>query len=71
MTDKNTFPMPFLMSSENAARRIYKKLSSYDFEIYFPKRLIIPMKILSILPYKIYFFIMSKILNNAVKLPPK
>lgn len=71
MTDKNTFPMPFLMSSENAARRIYKKLSSYDFEIYFPKRLIIPMKILSILPYKLYFFIMSKILNNTVKLPLK
>ena len=71
MTDKNTFPMPFLMSSENAAKKIYKKLSSYDFEIYFPKRLIIPMKILSILPYKLYFFIMSKILNNTVKLPLK
>ena len=71
MTDKNAFPMPFLMTSENAARRIYKKLLSSDFEIYFPKRLIIPMKILSILPYKFYFFIMSKILKNTVKLPPK
>ncbi|MDC3090913.1 SDR family NAD(P)-dependent oxidoreductase [Rickettsiales bacterium] len=71
MTDKNNFPMPFLMTSQKAAKRIYEKLFSSDFEIYFPKRLIIPMKILSILPYRIYFFIMSKILNNAVKLPPK
>ena len=61
MTDKNKFKMPFLMSAKDAAQRIYKKLSSKDFEIYFPKRLIIPMKILQILPNKIYFYIMKKI----------
>ena len=71
MTDKNTFPMPFLMSSKEAAKRIYKNLLTSNFEIYFPKRLIIPMKILSIIPYKLYFFIMSKVLKNAIKLPPK
>ena len=65
MTDKNDFPMPFLMTSADAAKRIYKKLSSNDFEIYFPKRLIWPMKLLQILPYKIYFFVMKRITKFA------
>ena len=61
MTDKNDFPMPFLMTSAEAAKRIHKKLSTNEFEIYFPKRLIWPMKLLQILPYKIYFFLMKNI----------
>lgn len=71
MTDKNTFPMPFLMSANKAAKIIYKNLFSSKFEIYFPKRLIFPMKILSILPYKVYFFVMKRILKNTIKLPSK
>ncbi len=65
MTDKNNFPMPFLMTATQAAKRIYRELSSSKFEIFFPKRLIVPMKILNILPYKIYFFIMNKILKSS------
>ena len=64
MTDKNDFPMPFLMSAKNAAERIFTKLGSNNFEIYFPKRLILPMKFLKILPNKIYFSIMKKLLRN-------
>mgnify|MGYP001371292641 CR=1 FL=1 len=63
MTDKNQFKMPFLMSPEEAAKRIFNKLQSNDFEIFFPKRLIYPMKLLSILPDKIYFFL----IKNLVK----
>ena len=65
MTDQNPFFMPFLMSPQNAAKRIYKKLESKQFEIYFPKKLIIPMKLLSLLPYSIYFFLIKKL----IKLP--
>ena len=65
MTDKNTFPMPFLMSSEKAAKIIFSKINSNIFEIYFPKMLLIPMKILSFLPYRIYFYLIKKF----VKLP--
>ena len=36
MTDKNTFPMPFLMSSEKAGKIIFK-INSNVFEIYFLK----------------------------------
>ena len=64
MTDKNKFPMPFLMSSEEAAQKIFNKLKSPEFEISFPKKLIIPMKILQIIPYKLYFFL----IKNFVKL---
>ena len=65
MTDKNDFSMPFLMTSADAAKRIYKKLSTNEFEIYFPKRLIWAMKLLQILPYKIYFFVIKKISKFA------
>ena len=65
MTDKNTFPMPFLMNPEKAARIIFSKIRSNIFEIYFPKILLIPMKVLSFLPYRIYFFLIKKF----IKLP--
>ena len=59
MTDKNSFPMPFLMSPEKAAKIIFSKIHSNVFEIYFPKMLLIPMKLISLLPYKIYFFLIK------------
>tara|TARA_B100000989_G_scaffold148388_1_gene110573 strand:+ start:1190 stop:1939 length:750 start_codon:yes stop_codon:yes gene_type:complete len=62
MTKKNKFYMPFIISSKEAAKRIEKKLQSNNFEICFPKKLIIPLKILSLLPYKLYFFFLKKIL---------
>ena len=63
MTDKNPFFMPFLMTPRNAARKIFKQLNTNCFEIYFPKKLIIPMKILRLLPYNIYFFLMKKFIK--------
>ena len=64
MTDKNNFPMPFLISAEEAAKRINKKLWTNDFEIFFPKRFIYIMKLLQLLPNKIYLFLMTKILSK-------
>ena len=64
MTEKNNFPMPFLMGSDKAASIIIKNLNKNKFEIAFPKRLIIPMKILQLLPYGLYFFIMKKVLGK-------
>jgi short-subunit dehydrogenase len=65
MTDKNPFFMPFLMTPNNAAKKIFEKLESSEFEIFFPKKLIIPMKLLRLLPYSIYFFLIKKL----IKLP--
>ena len=62
MTDKNKFKMPFIKSSEFAANKIYKGLiNSNAFEITFPKQLTIVMKILRILPYWKYLYLIKKL----------
>ena len=62
LTDKNTFKMPFIKSSEFAAEKIYKGLiKSNIFEITFPKELTIIMKIFKILPNRIYLFLIKKL----------
>ena len=62
MTDKNDFKMPFLKSSDYAADKIYDGLVNRDvFEIHFPKSLTVILKILSLLPIKLYFAIIGKL----------
>ena len=55
MTADNPFPMPHLISAEDAARRIVKGLASKRFEITFPRRFTWQLKALRILPYSLYF----------------
>ncbi|WP_281646751.1 SDR family NAD(P)-dependent oxidoreductase [Parendozoicomonas sp. Alg238-R29] len=50
LTSQNRFHMPFLMPVDKAAGRIEKYFWNGPFEIYFPKRLILPLKIMRILP---------------------
>lgn len=50
LTAKNTFAMPFILSSLDASKRIIKGIRKEKAHISFPKRLIWPMKILSFLP---------------------
>ncbi|CCQ10895.1 Oxidoreductase, short-chain dehydrogenase/reductase family [Pseudoalteromonas luteoviolacea B = ATCC 29581] len=54
LTDKNDFPMPFLLDSEDAASRIVAGLNRNIKRIEFPKRLIYIMKIISILPNSLW-----------------
>ena len=62
MTDKNDFKMPFLKTPEYAAEKIYDGLiKKNNFEIHFPKELTLTLKFLSILPYKIYFYLVKKL----------
>ena len=61
-TNLNAFPMPFIKSAEFAANKIYSGLvKSYKFEIIFPKFFLFILKIGRILPYKFYFYLVSKI----------
>ena len=61
LTDKNTFKMPFIKSTQFAAKKIYNGLiKSNSFEITFPKELTILMKIFKILPNKIYLYLIGK-----------
>ncbi len=61
LTKLNSFPMPFLKSADYAAEKIYIGLTGkYKFEIFFPWFFIIILKLFRILPYKLYFFLISK-----------
>jgi short-subunit dehydrogenase len=61
LTDKNNFEMPFIISPIQASNYIYKGLMAKKFEIDFPKKFTIFLKILRILPYKFYLPIINKI----------
>tara|TARA_R110002020_G_scaffold2136_4_gene9765 strand:- start:2122 stop:2874 length:753 start_codon:yes stop_codon:yes gene_type:complete len=63
LTDKNDFPMPFLMETDDAAVRIVDGLTQSDrFEIAFPKRMVWLMKTVRWLPYPVFFWLTHKML---------
>ena len=65
LTDQNTFNMPFIKTPEFAANKIYVGLiKNNSFEIHFPKELTLFLKILRILPYRIYLFLINKFVKR-------
>ena len=65
LTDKNNFPMPFLKTVDFAAEKIFKGLvKEKAFEIHFPKGLTLILKFLRVLPYKIYLFLVDKLVKR-------
>ena len=62
LTDKNPFPMPFLMKVEDAVRAMVAGLESSRFEVTFPRRLAYLLKILGLLPYPLFFAVTRKLL---------
>ncbi len=65
LTDKNKFPMPFLKTPEYAAEKIFNGLvKSSAFEIHFPKGLTLTLKFLRILPYRLYLFLVDKLVKR-------
>ena len=63
-TRLNSFKMPFLKSADFAAEKIYNGLvHKKSFEIFFPFLIVFFVKILRILPYKLYFYLWKKIGN--------
>lgn len=51
LTDKNRFKMPALLEPAEAARLILRGLKGRSFEIHFPKRFTLAVKLLRLLPY--------------------
>ena len=55
LTAGNDFPMPALISPEAAAQAIVQGWERGEFDIHFPKRFTRVMKLLRLLPYRLYF----------------
>lgn len=60
LTRLNKHPMPFLVTSDFAAQKIISGIEKKKIRIYFPYMFSMAIRILSILPYSFYNFIISK-----------
>jgi short-subunit dehydrogenase len=63
LTDRNDFPMPFLMPVDAAAETIMKGLHGHAFEVAFPWRFAWLMKLLRILPDRLFFALTRRMLG--------
>ncbi|WP_027834653.1 SDR family NAD(P)-dependent oxidoreductase [Maritalea myrionectae] len=61
LTQDNPFPMPGLMSADEAADALYKGLAKRKFEISFPFGFTLVMKMLRVAPNWLYLFVMRRI----------
>ena len=56
MTSDSKFPMPFIVTAEDAAQRILRGLRKRRFEIAFPWQLVALTKVARLLPYPMFFW---------------
>ena len=63
LTDKNQFEMPMIITADQAAIYIDKGLNSKKFEVHFPKKFSLILKLLNLLPTKLY----NKIARSLVE----
>lgn len=60
LTKKNTFTMPAIITPQQAAEQTLKGLGKGQFEIHYPKRFTLWLKLLRVLPYGLYFALIRK-----------
>jgi len=60
MTKVNKFPMPFIVSAKFAAVKIFDGLKKNKYEINFPFYFSLLLKLLRIMPHRLYFWIVNK-----------
>ena len=65
MTAVNTFPMPYMLTAADAAERILKGLEQERFEIAFPWQLVATLKLLRVLPYRLYFRVVRRFIDKG------
>ncbi len=63
LTDLNDFPMPFLIEVEEAVDHILRGLERSAFEVAFPGRFAWLMKLLRIVPYRLFFTVTRRMLR--------
>ena len=64
LTQKNDFPMPFLISADAAVDQIMAGLRSRHFEIAFPRMMVLSMKLLAVLPARLRFAVTRRMIRN-------
>lgn len=60
LTDRNEFTMPALISAEEAAAATITGIEAGLFEIHFPRRFTNVLKLMRILPYRLYFALVRR-----------
>ncbi|HET8869260.1 MAG TPA: SDR family NAD(P)-dependent oxidoreductase [Aquabacterium sp.] len=60
LTAQNTFEMPALLSPDQAAQAIVKGWEAGQFEIHFPKRFTLGLKLMQLLPHALYFALVRR-----------
>ncbi|HVC38264.1 MAG TPA: SDR family NAD(P)-dependent oxidoreductase [Gammaproteobacteria bacterium] len=60
MTAENRVPMPFLMNLQDATEALYRGIMKQKFEIIFPRRFVLLLKLFRCLPYMFYFPVIRK-----------
>ncbi len=70
LTDQNDFEMPFCIDAEQAAAYILKGLGANTFDISFPKRFTVMLKLLSAMPSVLRFKVLSYMSRHPLKKVP-
>lgn len=65
LTRKNDFPMPFLVTADEAAQSIADGLSAGRYEIVFPWQMALSMKLLHALPARLRFKLTRRMLRST------
>ena len=60
LTARNTFRMPALLTPEQAAQRILQGWARGAFDIHFPRRFTLALRLLRCLPYRLYFALVRR-----------
>jgi short-subunit dehydrogenase len=64
LTAHNDFPMPFIMEADAAARTIVEGLLAGRHEIHFPRRLSLPLKLVTAFPRPVYEWLVSRTVKS-------
>ncbi|WP_343070106.1 SDR family NAD(P)-dependent oxidoreductase [Aminobacter carboxidus] len=64
LTQKNDFPMPFLISTDAAVDHIMAGLKSRHFEIAFPWKMVLSLKFLAVLPARLRFAVTRRMVRD-------
>lgn len=65
MTQDNPFPMPAIMSAQEAAERLLAGLKRRRYEIIFPRRFVYALKLLRLLPNAVFFQVVRSFIMKS------